>query len=206
MRGGRWIYHRQVAVPLVLWIMYSSSFRRKWEIEFTLTSLYSHVHLSSSGHVPLSKPAIRRDQYQCSIKKLMVFLKICFWNNFSLQPPSQAQGQTHTCAHTNINTGNSFWLRHFIPHISQLCQLGWWRMQYYSTCSNFQKILLIFFQYLPLKLQSFHVVYKIKWMWNSIANIQYVINLEQTKTGRSRNVWLQCMASVKNIYNGGNLR
>ena len=37
MRGGRWIYHRQVAVPLELWIMHSSSIRRKWEIEFTLT-------------------------------------------------------------------------------------------------------------------------------------------------------------------------
>lgn len=38
MRGGRWIYHRQVAAPSERWIMHCSSIPRKWEIEFTLTS------------------------------------------------------------------------------------------------------------------------------------------------------------------------
>lgn len=37
MRERRWFYRRQVAAPLELWIMYSSSIPRKWEIEFALT-------------------------------------------------------------------------------------------------------------------------------------------------------------------------
>lgn len=58
MRGGRWIYHRQVAAAFELWIMYCSSVRRKWEVEFTLTSYCSHIHLNLSVPVCLCRPEI----------------------------------------------------------------------------------------------------------------------------------------------------
>lgn len=141
MRGGRWIYHRQVAAPLELWIMYSSSIPRKREIEFTLTSEYSHVYLSCTVRVPLCKPAIRRDQHQSSIKKKTDgFFKDMFSKYFFF--PSSLH---HKCkdelthVHPQTFTPEIRSDRHFIVHTLQLDELGWWKMQQLQyVCSFFQ--------------------------------------------------------------------
>lgn len=144
MRGGRWIYHRQVAVPLELWIMHSSSIRRKWEIEFTLTGWCSRVHLGPSVHVPFCKPAIRRDQHQRSMKKKKktdgrfkdMFLRYIF-------PPSNLHQKckdkpTHVRTQTLTREIHSDW-GFFPPYITAV----WHRM--------LEDAVLLYMQLFPIK-------------------------------------------------------
>lgn len=108
MRGGRWIYHRQVAAPLELWIMYCSSIPRKWEIEkkkkeieFTLTS-----YTATSTSAALSVCASVSQQWDSIsvFKKKKMFVKCIF------SPLSRMQ------RHTDMCTQNSH-LHHYLDHV-----------------------------------------------------------------------------------------